>query len=233
MTDLIIATRNRGKLNELAARLAGLPFRLLTLTDAGIAEEVEEAGTTFAENAIAKAVAYSRLALRLEPDARDAAIGTLPASCQPGEPLPPSPPRPSRSALTLTLADDSGLVVDALGGEPGILSARYGGPGLSDEDRCRLLLHRLEGVPEEGRTARFVCVLALAREGVLVRTFEGKVEGSIAFEPRGANGFGYDPVFYYTPLCVTFAELPPSEKDRVSHRGHALRAFREYAPTIS
>lgn len=126
----------------------------------------------------------------------------------------------------LTLADDSGLVVDALGGRPGVQSARYGGPGLSDEDRVRLLLRELEGVPDERRTARFVAVLALVRPGEPARLVRGEVEGRIGYAPRGANGFGYDPVFVLPERGVTTAELPPAEKHAISHRGAAARAMR-------
>jgi XTP/dITP diphosphohydrolase len=134
----------------------------------------------------------------------------------------------SRLGDALTLADDSGLEVSALGGAPGIRSARYGGPGLSDEQRCRALLDALQKVPWDDRKARFVCVLALARGGSLIRTFRGVVEGIIAFEPRGAGGFGYDPIFYYPPLSRTFGELRREEKEKVSHRGQALREFVAY-----
>jgi len=137
----------------------------------------------------------------------------------------------SRASPDLTLADDSGLEVAALGEAPGVRSARYGGAGLTDEDRCRLVLKELEKVPWDERRARFVCVLALAQSGGLLRTFEGAVEGLIAFEPRGVGGFGYDPIFYYPPKARTFGELPRAAKDAVSHRGQALRAFLEYAET--
>jgi len=128
----------------------------------------------------------------------------------------------------LALADDSGLEVDALGGAPGVRSARYGGPGLSDEGRCLLVLKEMEKHAWEDRQARFICVLALAQAGELVRTFRGVVEGMIAFEPRGAGGFGYDPIFYHPPSARTFGELSPAEKDAVSHRGIAIREFVKY-----
>jgi len=125
----------------------------------------------------------------------------------------------------VTLADDSGLEVDALGGEPGIQSARYGGLK-TDEERYRLLLKRLEGVPWEKRSARFRCVIAIAFPGGEVHTFEGSCEGMINFEPRGQYGFGYDPVFYLPEYGLTMAELPPEEKNRISHRARALRKAR-------
>lgn len=126
----------------------------------------------------------------------------------------------------LTLADDSGLVVDALGGKPGVLSARYGGPGLSDEDRVQRLLHELEGVGDERRTARFVAAIALAYPGETTRLVRGEVEGCIGHAPRGSNGFGYDPIFLLPGRGLTTAELPSVEKHAISHRGAAARAIR-------
>ena len=123
------------------------------------------------------------------------------------------------------LADDSGLEVDALDGAPGVLSARYGGPGLDDLGRARHLLTELRDVPDERRTARFRCVLALAREGRTIATFDGVVEGRITRAPAGANGFGYDPVFFHEPIGCTFAEIPRDRKQQLSHRGQAIRKF--------
>jgi len=134
----------------------------------------------------------------------------------------------SRLFPGLTLADDSGLVVDALGGEPGIYSARYVSSSATDEQRCRAVLMRLRQLARPGRTARFVCCLALAREGCVVGTFDGTVEGEIGFEPRGNNGFGYDPIFLLPKLNRTMAELSAAEKLEVSHRGQALRRMSEY-----
>jgi XTP/dITP diphosphohydrolase len=129
----------------------------------------------------------------------------------------------SRRTDLPVLADDSGLEVDALGGEPGVRSARYGGPGLDDAARTRLVLERLAGVRDPSRrTARFVCVLAVAREGRTVATFAGTVEGRIADAPRGTNGFGYDPIFYHPPSGCTTAELSTEAKQAISHRGQAL-----------
>ena len=128
----------------------------------------------------------------------------------------------SRCTDALVLADDSGLEVDALNGEPGVRSARYGGPGLTDRDRTNLVLEQLASVPEAKRTARFRCVLALARNGNVLATFEGVVEGRITTEPRGENGFGYDPIFFHPPSGCTTAQLTTEEKQRISHRGQAL-----------
>jgi XTP/dITP diphosphohydrolase len=124
----------------------------------------------------------------------------------------------------LTLADDSGLEVDALGGAPGVRSARYAGEGASDADRYRLLLRHLADVPEKERTARFRCVVAIATPGGDVHTAEGRCEGLIGFEPRGTHGFGYDPVFYMPDRGQTMAELPAEVKNRISHRARAIQA---------
>ncbi len=123
----------------------------------------------------------------------------------------------------ITLADDSGLSVEALGGAPGVLSARYGGPGLDDGGRCELLLKNLNGQPD--RRAFFTSVLALSRPDGESFLWEGRAEGLIAAEKSGENGFGYDPVFYFPPLGRTFAQLTAEEKNRVSHRALAARAF--------
>jgi XTP/dITP diphosphohydrolase len=128
----------------------------------------------------------------------------------------------ARSGL-LTLADDSGLEVDVLGGEPGPLSARYAGEGASDKERVEFLLAKLKGVPWEKRTARFRCVIAIAEPEGEVELCSGECHGFIAFEPRGKEGFGYDPIFYFPGLDKTMAELPLDIKNRVSHRGEAAR----------
>ncbi len=120
-----------------------------------------------------------------------------------------------------TWADDSGLEVDALDGRPGVYSARYGGPGLSDADRYRRLLAELAAIAPEQRTARFRCVIALAIPGGPIYTAEAAVEGLIVDEPRGAHGFGYDPVFFIPEQQRTMAELEPALKNRISHRGRA------------
>jgi XTP/dITP diphosphohydrolase len=128
----------------------------------------------------------------------------------------------ARSGL-LALADDSGLEVEALGGEPGPLSARYAGEGASDKERVEFLLAKLKGVPWEKRTARFRCVIAIAEPEGEVELCSGECHGFITFEPRGEKGFGYDPIFYFPGLDKTMAELPLDIKNRVSHRGEAAR----------
>ena len=136
----------------------------------------------------------------------------------------------ARTAAPLTsalaLGDDSGLEVDSLGGAPGLHTARFGGSSLSDRERWELLLERLRDVPLARRTARFRCVIALARPARGEQVVEGIVEGVIAQAPRGNGGFGYDPVFFYPPLSRTFGEISDEEKQRVSHRGKALAAVR-------
>ena len=184
---LLVATRNRGKLRELASLLSDVPMRLVSLDEAGVDGEVEETGATFEENAVLKATAYARA-----------------------------------SGLT-TLADDSGLEVDALGGEPGVRSARYAGAGADDAARVRRLLRNLRETPAGRRQARFRCAIAVASLNGPVRTFAGVCEGTIADAPRGRNGFGYDPVFLFPETGRTMAELSDEEKDAVSHRGMAVR----------
>jgi XTP/dITP diphosphohydrolase len=122
----------------------------------------------------------------------------------------------------LALGDDSGLEVDALGGGPGILSARYGGEGLTDAQRCAKLLEALAGVPALRRTARFRSVIALVEPGGREALVEGEAEGIVLDQPQGTGGFGYDPIFYYPPLDSTFAQLPDAEKNTVSHRARAM-----------
>jgi XTP/dITP diphosphohydrolase len=129
----------------------------------------------------------------------------------------------SRFTSELVFADDSGIEVDALGGAPGVYSARYAGPEATDAANNELLLRNLEGVTD--RAARFVCVIALARDGRVLETVRGSVEGEILRAPRGEGGFGYDPLFFYPPRRCAFAELSAEEKFAVSHRGNALRAL--------
>jgi XTP/dITP diphosphohydrolase len=125
----------------------------------------------------------------------------------------------------ITLADDSGLAVDALDGEPGVYSARYAGPGKTDRDRYELLLKNLEGVPGPQRTAHFRCVIVVATPEGRIYSAEGKVDGMIAYEARGENGFGYDPVFFMPQFGGTMAELGAPVKNTISHRARALQAI--------
>lgn len=187
MKTFIIASNNKNKAAELDRILNPLGIKAVTAREAGVdLGDVEETGSTFAENALIKAKA---------------------AFEKTGMPC---------------VADDSGLAVDALNGEPGVYSARYAGENAADEDRINKLLKNLEGVPEEKRTAHFVCSVCCIIDNDTVITAEGTCDGFIAKEPVGNDGFGYDPVFI-TDGNKSFAQLTPDEKDAVSHRGRALR----------
>ena len=196
---LVLATHNAGKLREIRAVLAGVPVQVLSLSDVKVADEVAETGATFAENACQKARQYS--------------VAT-------GE---------------WALADDSGLAVDALDGQPGVRSARYAvadcppdaeRSGIDRANNAKLLAELAE-VPDDERTARFICHLALADGEEILLTTRGTVEGRITREPCGENGFGYDPVFFVTETQCTAAQLSPEAKNAVSHRGRALRELAE------
>ncbi len=189
----MLATANRAKAREMAALLAGIPFRVVNLSDFPGVSLPPEGETSYVENALGKARAVA------------SATGEL------------------------ALADDSGIEVDALGGGPGVLSARYGGPGLTDPERCEAMLREMAAVPREKRTARFRCLIAIVcpRRG-RETTVEGVVEGVLLDAPRGTGGFGYDPLFFYPPLGRGFAELSAEEKNRVSHRAQACLRAREW-----
>jgi XTP/dITP diphosphohydrolase len=184
-SELLLATNNKGKLEELRVLLAGVPFLLVSPAEAGLALDVDESGKSYAANARLKARAFAQ------------------------------------ASGLLTLADDSGLEVDALGGAPGVFSSRYAGPGASDKQRVAYLLDKLQNVPFKERTARFRCVIAIASPCGIIRMCSGSCRGVIALEPEGNNGFGYDPVFYFPGLGKTMAELPPEIKNRISHRARA------------
>jgi len=128
----------------------------------------------------------------------------------------------------LTLAEDSGLEIESLEGEPGVLSARYSGERATDQKNNLKVLERMKGVPSEKRSARFVSCMVLSKKGDVIKEIMESVEGIIALEEKGAYGFGYDPLFYYPPLKKTFAELLPEEKNKVSHRGRALKRLKEF-----
>ncbi|UCG26205.1 MAG: XTP/dITP diphosphatase [Chloroflexota bacterium] len=186
---LLVATRNKGKVAELADMLADLQIKWLGLEDIPGVEEVAETGQTFEENAKLKASGYA-----------------------------------AQSGL-LTLADDSGLEVDALDDRPGVHTARYGGEGLSPVQRYELLLEELRGVRWPERKARFRCVVALSTPTAMVGTASGVCEGVIALESAGEGGFGYDPIFYLPDKGRTMAQLAAGEKHRISHRGRAFAAI--------
>ncbi|MFZ0799616.1 MAG: RdgB/HAM1 family non-canonical purine NTP pyrophosphatase [Terriglobales bacterium] len=194
---VLVATSNPGKLRDFAGAAAPYGITIANVPHFSSLPEVVEDGITFEENARKKAGSYSLAA--------------------PGE---------------LVLADDSGLEIDALGGAPGVHSARYAANqphradcNTDDEANNARVLRELKGVAAEKRTARFVCVLAAARDGQTLRTFRGVAEGVILDAPRGQNGFGYDPLFFFPAIQKTFAQLDAEEKSRYSHRGAAFRAF--------
>ena len=190
--ELFCATANPGKLREFRqAAQGGILIRGLPPCDC------PEEGTTFEENAVSKALCYSRLA----------EFGK----------------RPKGGTEPLVFADDSGLVVDALGGRPGVYSARFAGPGASDESNNAFLLKQLSGVPRDKRTARFACCIALVRGSVLLKTFQGEAAGLVLDRPAGSVGFGDDPLFFFPPLGKGFAELSAETKWKHSHRGAAFR----------
>ena len=189
---VVLASKNRHKLEEISKITEKFDMELVLQSDLGVDIDVEETGTTFEENSFLKAEAVMK------------ATG-LPA-----------------------LADDSGIAVDALNGEPGVYSARYGfDETLDDWGRLELLLKNTEQVPDGQRQAQFVCVITMVTpEGMTIQA-RGEIHGELTREPRGENGFGYDPIFYYPPLGKTTAELSPEVKNSVSHRGNALKIFYE------
>lgn len=197
MRRILIATSNPGKLRDFAGAALRHGVEIAVIPDFSSLLPVVEDGLTFEANARKKAEEYSRHV--------------------PGETV---------------VADDSGLEIDALNGAPGVHSARYAAENpdqveanTDDEANNARVLRELKDVPSEQRTGRFVCVLAVARDGKMLATFRGTAEGIILETPRGTNGFGYDPLFYFAEIDKTFAELSPEEKSKYSHRGAAFREF--------
>jgi XTP/dITP diphosphohydrolase len=204
MKHVLIATSNPGKVRDFAGAAAAFGIEVQTIPNFAALPTVVEDGVTFEANARKKAEGYSRAV--------------------PGE---------------IVIADDSGLEVDALGAAPGVHSARYAAdePHLAesnsdDELNNAKLIREIRRVPAEKRTGRFVCAIAAARDGNTLGVFEGKAEGIILGAPRGANGFGYDPLFYFPQIGKTFAELSAEEKAQYSHRGAAFRKFLEWYKAI-
>jgi len=200
MKRIFIATSNQGKLRDFGGAAAGCEVEVAALPELLSLPAVVEDGDTFEANARKKAETYSRHA--------------------PGE---------------IVLSDDSGLEVDALNGAPGVHSARYAAeaPHLvhnntDDEANNARLIRELRNIPPQRRTGRFVCVIAAARDGQTLAVFEGKAEGTILEVPRGVNGFGYDPLFFFPQIQKTFAELTAEEKAHYSHRGAAFRQFLQW-----
>ncbi len=189
---IVLATRNRKKVEEISRIFEGYDIRFVTVDAFPGCPEVEEEGKTFRQNAVKKAVDIARY-----------------AGCP-------------------AIADDSGLEVKALGGAPGVFSARYAGIDADDARNLKKLLREMKGLSGEDRQARFVCCIAFALPDGRYKTFTGYAGGEIAKKPRGFNGFGYDPVFYPSGHDKTFAEMSDSEKDALSHRGRALKKLYIY-----
>ena len=187
---IVFATGNEGKMREVRLILQDLGFPVLSMKEAGVSLDIEENGTTFAENAMIKARAVWE------------------------------------KTGGIVLADVSGLVVDYLGGEPGVYSARYLGEDTSYEIKNQAIIDRLADAKEEERTARFVSTIAAVLPDGSELVTEGTVEGLIAHEPAGNGGFGYDPIFYLPEFGVTSAEIPIEKKNEISHRGKALEAMK-------
>ena len=187
---IVFATGNEGKMREVRLILQDLGFPVLSMKEAGVSLDIEENGTTFAENAMIKARAVWE------------------------------------KTGGIVLADDSGLVVDYLGGEPGVYSARYLGEDTSYEIKNQAIIDRLADAKEEERTARFVSAIAAVLPDGSELVTEGTVEGLMAHEPAGNGGFGYDPIFYLPEYGVTSAEIPIEKKNEISHRGKALEAMK-------
>jgi XTP/dITP diphosphohydrolase len=190
--QLLVATTNPNKVREIRGILSDIDVELVDLGAFPAVAEPQETGTTFAENARAKAMHYS------------SHLGVV------------------------AVAEDSGFVVDALGGDPGIHSARYGGVSTTYPEKFAILYGRLRALQALDSPARFVCALAVARGERVLFEARGTIEGRVADTPRGDQGFGYDPMFFFPPLGRTLAELNDREKAMVSHRGNAFRQLREY-----
>ena len=198
MDTIIFATGNKNKMIEIRMILADLGCKILSQKEAGIQADVVEDGQTFEENALIKATTIANIARKM-PEYKNAVV----------------------------LADDSGLEIDALNKEPGIYSARYMGEDTSYDIKNQALIDRLEGVPDEKRTARFVCAIAAALPDGSTEVVRGTMEGRIGYEITGENGFGYDPIFYLPQFGCSSAELEPEKKNELSHRGEGLRKMRK------
>ena len=198
MDTIIFATGNKNKMIEIRMILADLGCKILSQKEAGILADVVEDGQTFEDNALSKATTIADIARKM-PEYKNAVV----------------------------LADDSGLEIDALNKEPGIYSARYMGEDTSYDIKNQALIDRLEGVPDEKRTARFVCAIAAALPDGSTEVVRGTMEGRIGYEITGENGFGYDPIFYLPQFGCSSAELEPEKKNELSHRGEGLRKMRK------
>lgn len=200
---IVFATGNAGKIKEIQAILADTGLEVISMKEAGVSVDIEENGSTYEENALIKSRAV--------------------AACLEER---------GQRQDTIVMADDSGLEIDHLHGEPGVYSARYMGEDTSYHIKNADLISRLEGVEDARRTARFVCAIAAVLPDGRELTSRGVIEGRIGYEEKGSNGFGYDPIFYVPEFGRTTAELSEEEKNRVSHRGNALQEMRRQLQRI-
>ena len=214
MRRLLVATTNPHKLREIRSLMADAPVEITGLDSLSHIPEPEETGETFAANAALKARYY------------DGASSAIRRKLQVASGMDSS--ISFKRYVNLVVAEDSGLVIDALDGEPGVRSARFLRPDATYPERFEEIFRRLKAVPNRPRTARFVCALAVVRDGAVVFETVGTIEGEIADAPRGEGGFGYDPIFYYPPYRSTLAEVTEDEKLRVAHRGQAFRSLVEW-----
>ena len=197
MRKIIFATGNKNKVREIHEILADLDFEIQTMKEAGVDVEIVEDGKTFEENSMKKAKSV---------------YDALPEDLK---------------GQVYVMADDSGLAIDYLNGEPGIYSARYMGEDTPYEKKNQNLIERLDGVAKEDRSARFVCAISCICPDGTEKCVRGTIEGYIGWEMAGENGFGYDPIFYVDEYGCSTAEMTPEQKNAISHRGKALRAMRE------
>lgn len=209
MERLLVATTNPNKLREIRGILGRLPVEIVTLRDLAPVPEPEETGATFAQNARLKALYYDATAQEALAPRRAGLGGGAPARVRP----------------RYTVAEDSGLVIDALDGEPGVHSARFLRPDATYPERFSEIYRRLNEAPSRDWGARFVCALVVVHAGTVVYETTGTIEGTIADAPSGADGFGYDPIFYYPPYGRTLGDVTEEAKLRVAHRGEAFRRW--------
>ena len=220
---IVFATGNEGKMREVRDILGDMDLEILSMKEAGINADIVEDGTTFEENAIIKAKAVAKL---LAANGQDMQVEGEYTAAERKNGQTPAEQKDSVCADIIVLADDSGLEIDYLNKEPGIYSARYMGEDTPFRVKSRNLIERLDGVPDEKRTARFVCAIAAVMPDGEVVTTLGTIEGRIDYEEKGTNGFGYDPIFYVPECGCTTAELSEEEKNRISHRGRALEIMK-------
>ncbi len=228
---IIFATGNEGKMREIREILKDMDAEILSMKEAGIEINIEENGSTFEENAEIKARAVAaavRMTAGENAAARTAAEESAAVQTAAGAAYKATAVQSGETPDDIiVLADDSGLEIDALHKEPGIYSARYLGEDTPYSVKNKNLIDRLEGVPDNKRTARFVCAIAAVLPDGESIVSRGVIEGRIDYEEKGSNGFGYDPIFYVPEFCATTAQLDTAEKNRVSHRARALEAMKE------